>query len=161
MARKKRPAGHHEEVQFKGDFKGFFALYLKTDPQFYASSPKALLTQAREISKRLDAQLPRFFKTFHASPTVTAPVPDAVAPKYTEDVIFPRCSTEPILGAIGLTPIICPVAPYICCQPNAHEAVPGHHLQMALNADHQKPSHNSVITSTCRPTGGWGYIPKK
>ena len=46
-----------QEVGFKRSFSEFLD-YLRTDPQFYAKSPKELLTRAREIAKRLDEQLP-------------------------------------------------------------------------------------------------------
>ena len=51
-----------EELRFKGSFEEFFK-FLRTDSQFYAKTPEALLMYARDISKRADEQLPRFFKT--------------------------------------------------------------------------------------------------
>ena len=50
---------------------------------FYAKTPKELLMFARDIAKRADEQLPRFFKTLPRKPYGVAPVPDAIAPKYT------------------------------------------------------------------------------
>ncbi len=38
---------------------------------------------ARDMAKRADAQLPKFFKTLPRKPYGVAPVPDAIAPKYT------------------------------------------------------------------------------
>ncbi len=124
-----------KEVQFKGDFKAFLR-YLRTDPQFYATSPKALLTQAREISKRLDAQLPRFFKTLPRQPYGVAPVPDAIAPKYTGGRYIPASSTGNNPGYYWVNTYNLPSRPlYVLPALTAHEAVPGHHLQMALNAE--------------------------
>lgn len=124
-----------KEVQFKGDFKAFLR-YLRTDPQFYATSPKALLTQAREISKRLDAQLPRFFKTLPRQPYGVAPVPDAIAPKYTGGRYIPANNTGTNPGYYWVNTYNLPSRPlYVLPALTAHEAVPGHHLQMALNAE--------------------------
>ncbi len=124
-----------KEVQFKGDFKAFLR-YLRTDPQFYATSPKALLTQAREISKRLDAQLPRFFKTLPRQPYGVAPVPDAIAPKYTGGRYIPASRTGTNPGYYWVNTYNLPSRPlYVLPALTAHEAVPGHHLQMALNAE--------------------------
>jgi uncharacterized protein (DUF885 family) len=124
-----------KEVQFKGDFKAFLR-YLRTDPQFYATSPKALLTQAREISKRLDAQLPRFFKTLPRQPYGVAPVPDAIAPKYTGGRYIPASGTGTNPGYYWVNTYNLPSRPlYVLPALTAHEAVPGHHLQMALNAE--------------------------
>ena len=124
-----------KEVQFKGDFKAFLR-YLRTDPQFYATSPKALLTKAREISKRLDAQLPRFFKTLPRQPYGIAPVPDAIAPKYTGGRYVPASRTGTNPGYYWVNTYNLPSRPlYVLPALTAHEAVPGHHLQMALNAE--------------------------
>ena len=124
-----------KEVQFKGNFKAFLG-YLRTDPQFYATSPKALLTQAREISKRLDAQLPRFFKNLPRQPYGVAPVPDAIAPKYTGGRYIPANINGTNPGYYWVNTYNLPSRPlYVLPALTAHEAMPGHHLQMALNAE--------------------------
>ena len=69
-----------KEVNFKGDLKAFIA-FLRTDPQFYATSPEELLKHARNIAKKLDEQLPRYFKTLPRKPYGVAPVPAALAPR--------------------------------------------------------------------------------
>tara|TARA_X000001036_G_scaffold437066_1_gene481574 strand:+ start:5893 stop:6981 length:1089 start_codon:yes stop_codon:yes gene_type:complete len=71
-----------KDLEFKGSFEDFLT-FLRTDKQFYATTPKELLMIARDMAKRVDAQLPRFFKTLPRKPYGVAPVPDAVAPKYT------------------------------------------------------------------------------
>ena len=124
-----------QEVGFKGSFAEFLD-YLRTDPQFYAKSPKELLTRAREIAKRLDEQLPRYFKTLPRTPYGVAPVPDAIAPKYTGGRYIPTelGSTRP--GYYWVNTYDLPSRPlYVLPALTAHEAVPGHHLQMALNAE--------------------------
>ena len=45
-----------------------FLTFLRTDKQFYATTPKELLMIARDMAKRVDAQLPRFFKTLPRKP---------------------------------------------------------------------------------------------
>src|SRR5690606_4814372 len=51
-----------KDLNFNGSFEDFFD-FLRTDNQFYAKSPEQLLMIARDIAKRADAQLPRYFKT--------------------------------------------------------------------------------------------------
>lgn len=124
-----------EEVEFKGDFAAFLS-FLRTDPQFYASTPEALLLAARGISKRLDAQLPRFFKTLPRKPYGVAPVPDAIAPKYTGGRYIPAGRNSKNPGYYWVNTYNLPSRPlYVLPALSAHEAVPGHHLQMALNAE--------------------------
>src|SRR5690606_19556548 len=71
-----------KDLKFEGSFEDFFH-FLRTDKQFYAETPEQLLMFARDMAKRADAQLPRYFKTLPRKPYGVAPVPDAIAPKYT------------------------------------------------------------------------------
>ncbi|MDC1542562.1 DUF885 domain-containing protein [Flavobacteriaceae bacterium] len=122
-----------EEVQFKGSFNDFIT-YLRTDEKFYAKTPDELLAYARNIAKKLDEQLPRYFKTLPRKPYGVAPVPDAIAPKYTSGryVGTSPDSTDP--GYYWVNTYDLPSRPlYAIPSLTAHEAVPGHHLQGALN----------------------------
>ena len=122
-----------EELNFKGSFEKFFK-FLRTDDQFYAKTPKELLMYARDISKRADAQLPRFFKTLPRKPYGVAPVPDAIAPKYTGGryVGTSKNSVEPGYYWVNTYDLKSRTL-YTIPALTVHEAVPGHHLQNALN----------------------------
>ncbi len=121
------------EVNFKGSFAEFLE-FLRTDEQFYAKTPKEILMIARDMAKRADAQLPRFFKTLPRKPYGVAPVPDAIAPKYTGGryVGTSKNSTDP--GYYWVNTYDLPSRPlYTLPSLTVHEAVPGHHLQGSLN----------------------------
>ena len=122
-----------EEVSFKGTLKEFIS-FLRTDPQFYPKTAEELLKHARNIAKKIDEQLPRFFKTLPRKPYGVAPVPDAIAPKYTAGryIGTSKESTDP--GYYWVNTYDLPSRPlYAIPSLTAHEAVPGHHLQGALN----------------------------
>ena len=124
-----------KEVEFKGSLKEFIT-FLRTDPQFYAKTPEQLLAYARNIAKKLDEQLPRFFKTLPRKPYGVAAVPEAIAPKYTSGRYVGTSpeSTEP--GYYWVNTYNLPSRPlYAMPSLTAHEAVPGHHLQGALNQE--------------------------
>ena len=124
-----------QEVNFKGTLEEFIT-FLRTDPQFYAKTPDELLKHARNIAKKLDEQLPRFFKTLPRKPYGVAPVPDAIAPKYTGGRYVGTSpeSTDP--GYYWVNTYNLPSRPlYVIPSLTAHEAVPGHHLQGALNQE--------------------------
>ena len=70
------------EVGFKGSFADFLE-FLRTDPRFYPKTGEELLKEASYIAKRMDAQLPRLFKTLPRMPYGVEPVPAHIAPKYT------------------------------------------------------------------------------
>lgn len=122
-----------QELNFKGSFADFFQ-FLRTDKQFYAKTPKEILMIARDIAKRVDAELPRFFKTLPRKPYGVAPVPDAIAPKYTSGryIGTSKNSTEP--GYYWVNTYDLPSRTlYTLPALTVHEAVPGHHLQGSLN----------------------------
>ena len=124
-----------EEVGFEGSFADFLN-FLRTDPQFYAETPEELLMIARDMAKRADEQLPRFFKTLPRKPYGVAPVPDAIAPKYTGGryVGTDPESTDP--GYYWVNTYDLPSRTlYTLPALTVHEAVPGHHLQGALNQE--------------------------
>lgn len=124
-----------KEVNFKGSFADFLK-FLRTDEQFYAKTPEQLLMIARDMAKRADAQLPRFFKTLPRKPYGVAPVPDAIAPKYTGGryVGSPKGSTSP--GYYWVNTYDLPSRTlYTLPSLTVHEAVPGHHLQNALTQE--------------------------
>ncbi len=124
-----------EELNFQGNFSQFLT-FLRTDPQFYATSPEQILMIARDMAKRADEQLPRFFKTLPRKPYGVAPVPDAIAPKYTTGryVGTSKNSTDP--GYYWVNTYDLPSRPlYVLPSLTVHEAVPGHHLQGALNLE--------------------------
>ncbi|MCF7561257.1 DUF885 domain-containing protein [Sabulilitoribacter multivorans] len=122
-----------KELNFEGSFEDFFK-FLRTDAQFFAKTPEELLMIARDISKRADAQLPRFFKTLPRKPYGVAPVPDAIAPKYTSGryIGTKKESTDP--GYYWVNTYDLPSRTlYTLPALTVHEAVPGHHLQGSLN----------------------------
>ena len=124
-----------DEAKFKGDLKQFIT-FLREDPQFYAKTPEELLKHARNIAKKLDEQLPRYFKTLPRKPYGVAPVPEAIAPKYTGGRYIGTSpeSTDP--GYYWVNTYNLPSRPlYVIPSLTAHEAVPGHHLQGALNQE--------------------------
>lgn len=123
-----------KEVGFEGSFEDFIH-FLRTDDQFYAKTGEELLKEARDISKRIDAQLPAYFKKLPRKPYGVAPVPDAIAPKYTTGrYVGANDDTQP--GYYWVNTYNLSNRPlYVLPALTAHEAVPGHHLQISLNGE--------------------------
>ena len=122
-----------KDLKFKGSFEDFLK-FLRTDSQFYANTSKELLMFARDIAKRADEQLPRFFKTLPRKPYGVAPVPKAIAPKYTTGryIGTSKNSTEPGYYWVNTYDLKSRTL-YTLPALTVHEAVPGHHLQASLN----------------------------
>ena len=120
------------DLKFEGTFADFFQ-FLRTDEQFYAKTPKELLMFARDIAKRIDAELPKFFKTLPRKPYGVVPVPAAIAPNYTGGR-YSGSYSETTAGFYWVNTYNLPSRTlYTIPALTAHEAVPGHHLQISLN----------------------------
>lgn len=124
-----------DEVGFDGTFAEFLE-FLRTDPQFYPESAEELLKEASYICKRMDGMLPTLFKNFPRQPYGVRPVPDHLAPKYTAGryVSAPPEGKEPGLYWVN-TYALESRSLYTLEALSLHEAVPGHHFQIALSRE--------------------------
>lgn len=129
-----------QEVSFQGGLADFIT-YLRTDPRFYASSPEALLKEAALILKRIDGELPRLFKTLPRTPYGIRQVPEASAPDTTTAYYFPPSGDGRTAGFYYLNMYDLNSRPlYELEALSLHEAVPGHHLQIALQQELDLPN---------------------
>jgi len=124
-----------KQAGFQGDRAAFFE-FLRTDPRFYAKTPEELLSRAAWIAKRSDGKLPSLFKTLPRLPYTVEPVPADIAPKYTSGryVGAPLGSIRP--GIYWVNTYKLESRPLYNLEAlTLHEAVPGHHLQIALSRE--------------------------
>jgi uncharacterized protein (DUF885 family) len=124
-----------EDVGFKGDMKSFIEM-LRTDPKFYPKTGEDLLKEASFIAKKIDGKLPLLFGRLPRQPYGVEPVPEAIAPTYTAG----RYSGAPIkstrAGNYWVNLYNLPSRTLYTLEAlTLHEAVPGHHLQMALTQE--------------------------
>jgi uncharacterized protein (DUF885 family) len=89
--------GVMRETNFKGSFAEFLT-FLRTDPQFYATSREDLLEKASEIAKRADYQLPKLFGTLPRLPYGVIPTPREIEANTTTGRYYPG---SPELGTAG------------------------------------------------------------
>ena len=113
-----------KQVGFKGNFQAFLQ-FLRTDPQFYATTPQALLDHAAWISKRVDGQVGKFIGTLPRGRFTIIPVPADIAPFWTSgrggaDTYWLNTYNLPARPLYNLPAL------------TLHESSPGHSLQGAL-----------------------------
>jgi len=120
------------EVKFTGGFEKF-KQHLRTAPEFYFRDPAALVTAYRDIAKRADPQLAHLFGTLPRLPYGVERVPDAVAPSQTTAYYEPGSPAAGRPGNMYANTYKLDSRPKWEMEAlTLHEAVPGHHLQIAL-----------------------------
>ncbi|TXH96061.1 MAG: DUF885 domain-containing protein [Rheinheimera sp.] len=124
-----------KETGFEGSFEQFTS-FLRTDPQFYAKTPRDLLKEASYIAKRIDYRLPEFFGKLPRLPYGVVPVPAEIAPNYTTASYNSAAIGGTRGGAYWLNTFALDQRPmYELVALTLHEAVPGHHLQSAISQE--------------------------
>jgi uncharacterized protein (DUF885 family) len=123
------------QVGFGGTFRQFIE-FLRSDPQFYVQTPEQLLEKTALVLKRMDGELPRLFKTLPRLPYGIRPIPDYSAPGNTAAYYFPGPGDGSRAGAYYVNTYDLSSRPlYEIEALSLHEAVPGHHLQIALQQE--------------------------
>jgi len=134
-----RIRGEMREVMRRAGFTGDLAAFLqllRTDPRFYARSAEELLKEASFIAKRMDGKLPSLFGRLPRLPYGVEPVPAHLAPKYTGGRYVPAPVGGTRAGTYWVNTYALESRPlYVLEALTLHEAVPGHHLQIALQQE--------------------------
>lgn len=121
-----------KQTGFKGSFAEFLE-FLRTDKQFYATTPDELLRYAAAISKDLDGRLPGYFGKLPRQPYSVEPVPAEIAENYTTGRYSPAPPGSRRGGEYWVNTTHLDKRPlFEITALTLHEAVPGHHLQGAL-----------------------------
>jgi uncharacterized protein (DUF885 family) len=120
---------------FKGSFEDFIS-FLRSDPQFYARTPKELLYRATWLSKKIEGKLPQYFNTLPRMPFTVEEVPASIAPNYTGGRYSEGSYVTGKPGAYWVNTYKLESRPlYVLPALTLHEAVPGHHLQIMLSRE--------------------------
>lgn len=116
-----------QELEFNGDMAAFFN-FLRTDPQFYASTPDELMGYSAYVAKRMDGKLSEVLGFLPRRRFAINPVPAAIAPIYT--------AGRGGLNACLMNTYNLPARPlYTLAALTLHECAPGHALQAAISRE--------------------------
>jgi uncharacterized protein (DUF885 family) len=141
---------------FEGGFEEFLQ-FLRTDPQFYHTTPDALMREYRDIAKRADPELAKLFGLLPRTPYGVIEVPDYAAKSTTTAYYQPGSLKAGRPGYYFANTYALDTRPRWEMEAlSLHEAVPGHHLQIALQQEleglpwfRQTPSYTAFVE-------GWG-----
>jgi len=139
LAEVKRIRGEMDAVIAQTGFKGSFAefvQFLRTDPRFYTDDPEQLMKETAYVLKKIDGQLPALFKTLPRMPYGIKPIPDYIAPKTTTAYYEQPAGDGTRAGCYRVNLYDLKSRPlYEIEALSLHEAVPGHHLQVAISME--------------------------
>lgn len=119
-------------ANFDGSFKEFTE-FLRTDPQFFFTDAHDLMVTYRDIAKRIDAELPRLFGTLPRLPYGVDRIPSFAEKSQTTAYYQPGSPQAGRPGVFYANTYDLPSRPKWEMEAlTLHEAMPGHHLQIAL-----------------------------
>ncbi len=156
----KRIRAAMDEVIATAGFEGSFAEFLeflRTDPQFYHSSEEALLREYRDIAKRADPELMKLFGRLPRTPYGVIEVPSYAAQSQTTAYYMGGSVRAGRPGYFYANTYALETRPRWEMEAlTLHEAVPGHHLQLALQDELEDLPWFRQSGGYTAFTEGWG-----
>ena len=147
-----------QQVGFKGRTRDTtfadFLKFLRTDKQFYATTPQELLDKAAWISKRVDGEIGKLIGTLPRGRFTIVPVPPDIAPFWT--------SGRGGAGTYWVNTYDLPSRPlYNLPALTLHESAPGHALQGSLAKEQGELPAFRRETYISAYGEGWGLYSEK
>jgi uncharacterized protein (DUF885 family) len=152
---KSEMAAIRSELKFTGSSEEFAEKVLMA-PEMRFKSEAEILVHGREIAKRLDPELPRLFKVLPRMPYGVKAIPAdrarTAAPYYEQPALDGSRAGNFFLRTVE------PETQSKCCMEALiiHEAVPGHHLQIALAQEMENVPEFRRVAGFTAYIEGWG-----
>ncbi len=144
------------DVKFTGTFTEFCD-FLRTDPQFFYSRAEDLITGYRDITKRVDPELAKLFGKLPRLPYGVLPVPSYAEKSQTTAYYQPGAASFGRAGYFFANTYQLNTRPKWEMEAlSLHEAVPGHHLQIALAQEMEGAPEFRKHGETTAFVEGWG-----
>lgn len=149
-----------QQSGFKGNFQAWLE-YLKTNPDFYPKTAEERMQVASAISKKMDGELPKLFGKLPRMPYGLKEIPLDIAEKTTTAYYQRPAGDGSRAGFYFVNTTLLDTRPLYQLEAlSLHEAVPGHHLQLALSQELDLPNFRRYGGQTVF-VEGWGLYSER
>jgi uncharacterized protein (DUF885 family) len=139
-----------------------FITHLRTDPSYYAKTPEELMEKVARLTKTVDGKMPSLFHKLPRLPYGLREIPAETAEGQTTAYYGPGSPEIGIAGTYYVNTSKLDQRPlWEIPALSVHEAVPGHHMQIALQQELDLPDfrkHGAYFTAFVE---GWGLYSER
>ncbi len=144
------------------DSREAFIAHLRTDPSYYATSPEELLAKSALQAKSNDGKLPGLFGRLPRLPYGLKAIPAETAEGTTTAYYGPGSPEIGVAGTYFVNTSKLDQRPFWEIPAlTSHEAVPGHHLQIALQQELEMPEFRKQLAFFTAFVEGWGLYSER
>lgn len=144
------------------DSREAFIEHLRTDPQYYATTPEQLMEKSARQAKIIDGKLPGLFGRLPRLPYGLKEIPAETAEGTTTAYYGPGSPEIGVSGTYFVNTSKLDQRPYWEIPAlTAHESVPGHHLQIALQQELEMPEFRKQLAFFTAFVEGWGLYSER
>jgi uncharacterized protein (DUF885 family) len=130
---------------------------IRSNPKYYAKTPEELMAAAARTAKLIDGMLPRYFGKLPRLPYGLKQIPKETAETTTTAYYSPGSPQAGLAGNYYVNTSKLDQRPLFELPAlTAHEAVPGHHNQIALQQELDLPEFRKHIVGFTAYVEGWG-----
>jgi uncharacterized protein (DUF885 family) len=150
-----------QRANFQGDRKAYVE-HLRTDPRFYPKTGEELMKEAALMAKRIDGEMPKLFGRLARLPYTVKEIPAEIAEGTTTAYYEAGAAETGRAGVYRVNTTQLNQRPLFELPAlTVHEAVPGHHHQLALQQELELPKFRRHATFFTAFVEGWGLYSER
>lgn len=144
------------------DTREAFIEHLRTDPKYYAKTPEELMEKVARVTKIIDGKMPSIIGKLARLPYGIKEIPAEIAESTTTAYYNPGSPDVGIAGFYYVNTSKLDQRPFWEIPAlSVHEAVPGHHMQIALQQELDMPDFRKYGAFFTAFVEGWGLYSER